>query len=50
MAALKQPTSFKVVKFLERNAASRSGQPGEGRRGSGKEKASSWFRHLGSEH
>ena len=41
MAALKQPTSFKVVKFLEGNAASRSGQPGEGRRGSGKKR-----RHL----
>lgn len=30
MAALKQPTSFKVVKLVEGNAASRSGQPGEG--------------------
>lgn len=41
MAALKQPTSFKVVKLVEGNAASRSGQPGEGRRGSGKKR-----RHL----
>lgn len=41
MAALKQPTSFNVVKLVEGNAASRSGQPGEGRRGSGKKR-----RHL----
>lgn len=38
MADLKQPPSFKVVKLVKGNAASRSGQPGEGRRGSRKKR------------
>ena len=38
MADLKQPPSFKVVKLVKGNAASKSGQPGEGRRGSRKKR------------
>lgn len=53
MAALKEPPSFKVVKLVDRNAASRSGQSAERGSGGGEEEKILtvhvlWIRKLGA--